>query len=234
MIPVHEILRRCVDKTNLLIGWAKKRRRLRLNGSLVKVNAGSSLCVTAGWINLDGSPHVLFAGWPPPFLRLLYMVSDARNWCGDQELYLKQLKGHFFLHHNLEYGLPFSDESVDFMYSSHVLEHFYPYVAEHVLRDAYRVLKNGGRLRVCVPDLKHAYELYGQGHKEKALSYFFEQGHGEFNRHRYMYDFELLAALLGKVGFRSIERCAYQQGLVPDLDRLDNRPEDTLYVECVK
>jgi len=31
-----------------------------------------------------------------------------------------------------------------------------------------------------------------------------------------------------------IERCAFQQGLVPDLDRLDNRAEETLYVECVK
>jgi len=214
--------------------WSKKSRRVRVNGDVVKVNAGSSLVVTNGWINVDGSPHVLFAGWPKPVLRLLYRVSDAKNWCGDAEYYLRQLKSHSFVHHRLEYGLPFSSESVDFVYSSHVLEHFYPYVAERVLRDAYRALRNGGRLRLCVPDLQHAYELYAQGHKEKALSYFFEERHGEFSRHRYMYDFDLLAALLGKVGFRSIERCAYRNGLVPDLDRLDNRPEETLYVECVK
>jgi SAM-dependent methyltransferase len=228
------VIRQLIDRGNSLIAWTKKTRRVRLNGGVVKVNVGCSLSVTEGWINVDGSPHVLFAGWPRPVLRLLYEVSDARNWCGEPETYLRRLKSHDFVHHNLEYGLPFSDDSVDFVYSSHVLEHFYLYAAEHMLRDTYRVLKNGGRLRVCVPDLQHAYALYGQGHKEKALSYFFEPRSGELNRHRYMYDFDLLAALLEKAGFRSIERCAYQQGLVPDLDRLDNRPEETLYVECVK
>jgi len=223
-----------IDQGNSLITWTKKSRRVHLNGGVVKVNAGSSLSVTDGWVNVDGSPHVLFAGWPQPVLKLLYRVSDARNWCGEPSHYLRQLKSHSFVHHNLQYGLPFPSESVDYVYSSHVLEHFYLDVAEHVLRDVHRVLKIGGRCRVCVPDLQHAYGLYAQGQKEKALSYFFEQRRGEFNRHQYMYDFDLLAALLGKVGFRSIERCAYRQGLVPDLDRLDNRPEETLYVECVK
>jgi len=207
---------------------------VHLNGGVVKVNAGSSLSVIEGWINVDGSPHVLFAGWPSPVLKLLYKLSDARNWCGETETYLRQLKRYDFVHHNLEYGLPFSDDSVDFVYTSHVLEHFFLESAENVLRDIYRVLKIGGRCRVCVPDLQYTYLLYAQGHKEEALSYFFGHRNGEFNKHRYMYDFELLAALLEKVGFRSIERCAYQQGLVPDLDRLDDRPEETLYVECVK
>jgi hypothetical protein len=84
-----------------------------------------------------------------------------------------------------------------------------------------------------VPDLHHAFELYEQGRKEEALRYFFEPKSG-FNRHRYMYDFELLSSLLKKVGFGSVERYAFQQGLVPDLDRLDNRSCETLYVECAK
>jgi SAM-dependent methyltransferase len=228
------VIRQLIDQGNSLIAWTKKTRRVRLNGGVVKVNAGSSLSVIKGWINVDGSPHVLFAGWPEPVLKLLYNLSNAKNWCGEPDSYLHQLKNHSFVHHNLEYGLPFPDDSVDFVYSSHVLEHFYPHAAEHVLRDAYRVLKTGGRLRVCVPDLQHAYELYAQGRKEQALSYFFEPRSGEFHRHRYMYDFDLLASALAKAGFRLIERCAFQQGLVPDLDRLDNRAEETLYVECVK
>jgi predicted SAM-dependent methyltransferase len=115
-----------------------------------------------------------------------------------------------------------------------VLEHFYVDTAEDVLRDAYRVLKPGARLRICVPDLQHAIELYAQGHKKQALAYFFEPRQGRFHQHKYMYDFELLSSLLRRVGFGSIEKCAYRTGLVPDLDCLDNRPDETLYVEAVK
>ncbi len=224
----------CVDQMNLLLAWVKKSQRIVPPGTIVKVNLGSSIVATDGWINVDGSPHVLMARLPKPMLKLMYRFSDARNWCGDENLYINQLKARRFVHHNLEYGLPFPNESVDYLYSSHVLEHFRKDAAERVLRDAHRVLKKGARLRVCVPDLRHAFELYEQGHTEQALTYFFEPRRGSFSSHRYMYDFELLASLLRKVGFTSIEKCAYKQGLVPDLDCLDNRPEETLYVEGVK
>ncbi len=219
---------------NLLVAWAKKSQRIVPTGTIIKVNLGSSIAVTDGWINVDGSPHVLFARLPKPMLKLMYRLSDARNWCGDENLYINQLKTLRYVHRNLEYGLPFPNESVDYLYSSHVLEHFCKDTAERVLRDAYRVLRKGARLRVCVPDLQHAFELYEQGHAEQALTYFFEPRRGSFNPHRYMYDFDLLASLLRKVGFTSIEKCGYKQGQVPDLDRLDNRPDETLYVEAVK
>ena len=47
-----------------------------------------------------------------------------------------------------------------------------------------------------------------------------------------MYDFETLRQLLESVGFVDVERCSYQQVNVPDLDKLDNRPEDTIFVEA--
>jgi hypothetical protein len=39
---------------------------------------------------------------------------------------------------------------------------------------------------------------------------------------------------LEQVGFWDVEKCSYRQGKVPDIDRLDNRPDETLYVEAVK
>jgi SAM-dependent methyltransferase len=215
--------------------WMRKSRRIVPRADVIKVNLGSSLMVTDGWINVDGTPHVLFAGMPKPILRLLYRVSDAKNWCGEEEHYVNQLKKHVFVHHKLEYGLPFPDGSVDYLYSSHVLEHFYPDAAERILRDAYRVLKSGSRVRLCVPDLRHAFELYEQGFKERALDYFFVSSKaGSFHQHRYMYDYELLGALLRRVGFASVEKCGYQKGLVPDIAFLDNRPDETLYIEAIK
>ena len=35
-------------------------------------------------------------------------------------------------------------------------------------------------------------------------------------------------------GFRKIERKGFREGETPDIARLDNRPEERLYVEAVK
>ena len=231
---MSRLLRWGIDHANGVITWTKKSRRLHPEGQTVKVNFGSSVFVVDGWLNVDASPHVLFAQWPKPFLALMYKASNAANWCRERDIYLSQLSRNRFIHHNLEYGLPFETGSVDYLFSSHALEHFRRDVAEHILADGYRVLKKGGRCRICVPDLQHAFRLYKQGNTEHALSYFFSSLDGAHHQHRYMYDFELLANLLTKAGFHSVERCDYRSGLVPDLDRLDNRPDETLFVECSK
>ncbi|MDQ3919890.1 MAG: SAM-dependent methyltransferase, partial [Acidobacteriota bacterium] len=115
------------------------------------------------------------------------------------------------------------------------LEHLYKEDAERLMREAYRVLKPGGCIRICVPDLEHAVRQYLKGNKEHALSYFFcPSKSGALGRHHYLYDAELLATLLTRAGFGGATRCAYQQGQVPDIDKLDNRPEETLYMEAHK
>ena len=103
------------------------------------------------------------------------------------------------------------------------------------MREAYRVLKKGKIIRICVPDLEYAIALYRKGDKEKALNYFFATSKsGYFPGHQYMYDFDLLRQLLKEVGFTIVERCSHRQGKTPDIDVLDNRPEETLYVEASK
>ncbi|WNC29641.1 methyltransferase domain-containing protein [Thermosynechococcus sp. PKX82] len=57
-------------------------------------------------------------------------------------------------------GLPFKEEEVDAVYSSHVLEHLSCQEAENFLRDAYRVLKPNGVLRIVVPDLEQTTRAY--------------------------------------------------------------------------
>jgi hypothetical protein len=49
-----------------------------------------------------------------------------------------------------------------------------------------------------------------------------------------MYDYEMLRELLQKVGFVSISRNNFREGHTPDIARLDNRPEETLFVEAMK
>ena len=62
--------------------------------------------------------------------------------------------------HNLLKGIPFADNSFDFVYHSHVLEHFSKQDGERLIRECYRVLKPGGILRVAIPDLERIARNY--------------------------------------------------------------------------
>jgi predicted SAM-dependent methyltransferase len=116
-----------------------------------------------------------------------------------------------------------------------MLEHLYREDAKFLLTEAYRSLKPGGIIRLAVPDLEHAFRLYQNGKKEQALDYFFVPiRSAAFNQHHYMYDYELLKALLVSAGFVRVEKLSYRVGRVPDIEILDNRPEETLFVEAQK
>jgi len=216
------------------VTWVKRRQRVRTDTGPVKVNLGAGLCVAPGWMHVDGGVYAMCSTWPTSVLRWVYRNSDARN-SHSEEDYLRILRQHRFVHHGLEYGVPYGDGTVDFIYSSHMLEHLFKNDAAWLLRDAYRVLKSGGRIRIAIPDLEYALTLYRQGAKEQALEFFFSDSRaGYLNQHHYMYDFELLSRLLATAGFVGIERCVFRKGEVPDLEILDNRPEESLFVEARK
>ena len=61
---------------------------------------------------------------------------------------------------NLLKGFPYPDNYFDVVYSSHVLEHFTPEQALFLLREAHRVLKPAGILRIVVPDLAGTCKEY--------------------------------------------------------------------------
>ncbi len=54
------------------------------------------------------------------------------------------------------------------------------------------------------------------------------------NRHQWMYTEPTLVACLKKYGFAEVTPCAYQIGKCEDLGIIDNRPEDSIYVEGTK
>jgi predicted SAM-dependent methyltransferase len=214
--------------------WAKRGQRVRVGTAPVKVNLGCGLSVAPGWINVDGGVHAMCAKWPRPLLSLLYRHAECKH-THSRDQYFHLLREARFVHQSLEYGVPFDADTVDFMYSSHMLEHLFREDAAKLLCDAHRALKPGGLIRVAVPDLAYALELYEQGSKEEALGFFFATGQaGWLNQHHYMYDFELLASLMASAGFSEIERRDYRTGACPDISLLDNRPEETLFVEARK
>jgi len=220
------------------LGKLKRNRRIvptpPSGYNLVKVNLGSGFGVTPGWINIDGSLNALISSWPNIFHRWFYHSTSVRKTFSLNQ-YCFILENNCFIHHNLNYGIPFINQSVDFVYSSHFIEHLFKKDAITLLNEMFRVLKPGGGLRIGVPDLSQAISLYQLGEKEKMLKFFFpEESSNPFESHKYMYDFPILKSILENIGFKEIQKCEFRKGKCPNIEQLDNRPDETLFVEAKK
>lgn len=231
------VARKLLDSFTRSLGYFKRGHRITVSGAAgpVNLNLGCGLAVAPTWLNIDGSPNALIANLPRGLHRLAYRLTGANRYYSEGE-YCRLLGDHHFVHHDLAYGIPLQDACADFVYSSHFLEHLFRAQGEHLIREAFRVLKPGGVVRIAVPDLEYAILLYSRGEKEKMLmNYFFvEDMESYYARHKYMYDFAMLRNVLEVAGFGNVTRCAYREGLTPDLQLLDNRPEETLFVEACK
>ncbi|NLG62973.1 MAG: methyltransferase domain-containing protein [Candidatus Cloacimonetes bacterium] len=225
------MLGRLADRMALLVAHNRVRRNVP-DGC--RLNLGSGLSVAPGWIHVDASLHSLLAGAPAPLLRRVYRSANTVKWISEDE-YVRRLREHTFIHADITRRLPFPDSIAGFVYMSHVLEHFYLAEGMRILREIHRVLKPTGVVRICVPDLEHAVRMYLQGNRREAVAYFYtDEPAPALRTHRYMYDEALLSDALHEAGFTDVRRCSYQQGSVPDLELLDNRPEETLYMEAAK
>jgi predicted SAM-dependent methyltransferase len=231
---LKRMLRVGIDLLNGWIGWLTRNHRVRVPNAAekLKVNLGCGMSVAPGWLNIDGSLNALVANLPEWTHGLAYRLSGSRKYY-TEDYYRSVLRSNQFVHHNLGYGVPLVDKTADFVFCSHFLEHLDPKVAENLLRECRRVLRAGGVVRIVVPDLRYAWKMYERGEKQHMLhDFFFVGDDASFSRHRYAYDYEMLADLLRSVGFDEVCHRQYQQGWTPDLGILDNRAEYSLFVEA--
>ena len=233
------LLRWGIDQTVSILGFLLARRRVEpsimAGDGKVCVNLGCGLAIAPGWINVDASLNAVFGGAPAWMLKLLYRATGANRYYTCDE-YCRLLRDHRFVFSDLARSLPFPEKSVDVFYSSHFFEHLFKKDAARLLGDCHKALREGGLIRIAVPDLEHAVALYQSGENRKMLDdYFFVDDLSSYlARHKYMYDFDLMKAALAKAGFRDIKRCGYREGKAPDIDKLDNRSDETLFVEAVR
>ncbi len=144
---------------------------------------------------------------------------------------------------NLLNSLPFPDNSVDKIYSSHVLEHFSTSQIEYILGESLRVLKSGGIFSVCVPNAaiylntyhtsegfdpgifcryKPGYQFYS---KIDYINYIAYMG-GE---HKHMFDQENLLCILARNGFRNVQARGFDRHL-----DMQSRDYQSIYAEGQK
>lgn len=231
------ITRYVIDKSVGLLGFLRKGRQIPVFADTARgkvyVNLGCGLAVAPGWLNIDASLNALFGGAPKPLLGVLYRLSGANQYYR-RDAYCQLLQENHFVFHDLARSLPLPKESVDCFFSSHFFEHLFRADAARLLVEMRAALKPDGVVRIAVPDLAFAIALYAAGEKKRMLEdYFFVDTLSSYlARHKYMYDFELLSAMLSDAGYRDIRKCEFRQGAVPDLIHLDNRPEETLFVEA--
>ena len=72
--------------------------------------------------------------------------------------------------------LPYSDESVDYVYSNHFFEHITREETNFLLKELYRVLKKGSCIEICVPHYLNPV-AYQNAHKQKFSEQYF-RGNG--------------------------------------------------------
>jgi len=147
-------------------------------------------------------------------------------------------------HLDLRYPLNCRDSVFDGVFTEHTLEHIYPDDAMSLLKELYRVMKEGALIRVTVPDLDKYVQYYTGKMTEPDLSVFREKfptgasaicNVAQNYLHLSLWDFEELKRFMEEAGFRDVQKMRYGECTDPRLCLdLKTRAWETLYVEARK
>lgn len=147
---------------------------------------------------------------------------------------------------DLRRPLPFPDNSVDFIFNEHLIEHLTVEEGQAAIRDFMRVLKPGGVLRIATPDLAVTVDKYLHVPLEKDPAVkkyrmdFIKTRAERINigfswwGHKWLYDWEELDRRLREAGCRKIKRCVLRRSRHAELCNLETREESTLIAEVRK
>jgi predicted SAM-dependent methyltransferase len=110
----------------------------------------------------------------------------------------------------------FGDQSIEALYASHVLEHFYYALDRELsitLAEWHRVLKVGGQLLLSVPDMRTLCWLYSRPDLEAMnrlhlMRMMFGGQTNQYDVHKVGFDIDILSMYLAEAGFTQIERVA--------------------------
>lgn len=204
-----------------------------------KINLGCGPSGINGWINYDWGLL--------PFLNKFNLLKFAVKLGLIDKSYLTKWPKFDLV--DIRKKLPLDDDSINFIYCSHVLEHFERWEAKNILLESKRILKKGGTIRIALPDIDKIikkYEEIGPDEfcriwwgfdKDKVSKSFFGKLSRYFIRdHKWMYNKKSFKELLAECGFKNIKSYSIGKGKVPNLDRLDIKLHNDLsfYYEAEK
>jgi len=207
-----------------------------------KLHLGCGSYTPEDWINLDGSWNAWLAKHPfvKKILALLHLIP------------IKQLNIRWnpdIIIHDVRKPLPFPDNSINVIYSSHLLEHLYLENAKELLKECYRALKPNGILRIVVPNLKAFILKYLEEsdsnstkaevsdsaadklnqrlgfHKPEPLKgnifYKIYTCTKGYHSHKWLYDSYSLQKYFANAGFREVEEKQIYQSRINGIEKIE-------------
>jgi len=221
-----------------LILFLKRNKKYAIPENISILNLGPGQYISNKCFHIEGAPFYFYLSLPifVKYLIKLIAPKKTRNNLKKKELKYKGIKTVYF---DFKYGIPVHDNSVSYIYSSHMLEHFYYEDAKIMLLESKRVLKNDGIIRIVVPNLKEFINDYLKGDKLSLIGIFITRirlkgkSGSVFHQHKFMYDFDLLSELLKECGFQNITEHTYREGKLPYLDEYEFSYDHSLFVEAV-
>jgi len=102
--------------------------------------------------------------------------------------------------------LPFKDEIFDYIYSSHLIEHFSHKEVRKVLSEWVRVLKNGGIIEIRCPDLRARALLFFLNPTWQNVKNIYGEQDYKGNYHKCGFSYGLLKCLLESCGIKNVKR----------------------------
>ena len=106
----------------------------------------------------------------------------------------------------------YQPETVDVIYISHVLEHFYRISIPLLLQKFFNILKPGGILRLAVPDWDAVVERYNETKDlDEVIKLIYSNHHVPFDGHYHIWNFDTINRDLLSVGFTNIYKYDWKQ-----------------------
>ncbi len=152
------------------------------------------------------------------------------------------------LNWDLRNPLPFDDNSIDYIFNEHFLEHLTVEEGQRALKDFLRVLKPQGIMRIAMPDLESIVAIYNDPNwKEKLMPFLNKFGLGFIESraelininfrawgHQWLYDWEELERRLKQAGYKEVVKMKIHHSTHSELCNLETRNESTLIAEARK
>ena len=201
------------------------------------LNLACGTTVEKDWVNVDWSPFAFLAKrrLVALGLRTMGFLNDTR-WQRLGELNADVIR------HDVRKRLPLGESSFDAVYHSHFLEHLSPRRARSFTAECRRVLKEGGIIRVVVPDWAYYARIYcsaaNVSAKQEAIHQAIHQfmdheeddssplrvrladklfrmtSVGNGYKHRWMYDGDTLKAFLVDNGFKDPHMARFDESAI--------------------
>lgn len=212
--------------------------------TLKRVNIGCGQTLTPGWLNYDNSLSVRLAKYP-----VLVAILDRLGLLGEgQKSFISFARNSDIIWVDATKHLPLPDNSVEVLYTSHMIEHLDREEVKLFLREAYRILAPGGIIRIVVPDIRKLVDEYiadADAFIEKTL--LARQRPKTFldklkylvvgdRSHFWMYNGPSLCRLLTVHGFKEPRILEPGYTTIPNPGELDlcERANESVYVEAFK